>query len=82
MAGPYKILKKIEYSFKVKLLELMKIHPIFSLDCLQKATDNPLPRQYNDPLLLIQIAKDKEWEVKEILTVKKVHSILKYRVSW
>ena len=82
MAGPYKILKKIGYSFKVKLLESIKIHPIFSLDCLRKATDDLLPRQHNDPLLLIQIAKDEEQKVKEILAVKKVYSVLKYHTSW
>ena len=60
MAGPYKILKKVGYSFKIKLLELIKIHPIFSLDCLQKAADDPLPKQYNNPLPLIQITKDEE----------------------
>jgi len=60
MAGPYKIPKKVGHSFKVKLLKLIKIYLIFSLDWLQKATDNPLPRQYNDPPLLIQIAKDEE----------------------
>jgi len=53
MASPYKISKKVGYFFKVKLPELIKIHPIFSLDQLRKAIDNLLPRQYNNPLLLI-----------------------------
>jgi hypothetical protein len=60
MAGLYKILKKIGHSFKVKLLDLIKIHPVFSLNWLQKAANNPLPKQYNNPLLLIQIVEDKE----------------------
>ena len=79
--GPYKILKKVEYSFKVKLPELIQIHSIFSLDRLWKAADDPLPRQHNDPLPPIQIAEDEEWEIKEILTVKKVYSILKYCIN-
>ena len=60
MVDPYKILKKVGYSFKVKLLELINIYSIFSLNCLQKAADNLLLKQYNNPLPPIQIIKDEK----------------------
>jgi len=53
MAGPYKILNKEGNLYKVKLLDLIKVHPIFLLDKLWKATNNLLPRQKNKPLLPI-----------------------------
>ena len=37
MAGLYKILKKIDNSYKVKLLDLVKVYPVFLLDKLWKA---------------------------------------------
>ena len=53
MAGPYEVLKKIGNSYRVKLLDLIKVYPIFSPDKLRKAINNPLPRQRNKPPLPI-----------------------------
>jgi len=53
MAELYKILNKEGNLYKVKLLDLIKVYPIFSPDKLRKAANNPLPRQKNKPPLLI-----------------------------
>ena len=53
IAGLYKILNKEGNLYKVKLLDLIKVHPIFLLDKLRKAINNLLPRQKNKPPLPI-----------------------------
>jgi hypothetical protein len=81
MAGLYEVLEKVGNSYKVKLLETVKVHLVFSLDRLWKALDNPLPGQKNEPLLPIQVNSDNEWKVDEILASKLVQKSLQYRVS-
>jgi len=42
MAGPYEILERVGNTYKVKLLESIRVYLVFSLDKLYKALDNPL----------------------------------------
>src|SRR6266702_7036634 len=82
MVGLYKVFKKISNLYKIELLDLIKVHLVFSLDKLWKATTDPLPGQKNKPPLPIQVNGNDEWEIEEILACKLVRGILKYRVSW
>jgi len=83
MEGPYEILEQVGHSFRLKLPESMKIHPVFHAEKLRKDHGNPLPGQSNPepPPLELQDGET-EYEVQEVLAVKLLRGKLKYRVQW
>src|SRR6266536_431634 len=81
-SGPFEIIAKEGHSFRLKLPASMKINPVMSPDKLRKAAGDPLPGQVNKPEDPVEIAGDIEYEVEEILAVRKRWKRLEYRVKW
>jgi len=70
--GPFPIVKKEGYSYRLKLPDSMKkLNPVFSADQLRRsAVMEPLTGQIPDRQPLIIINNAPEWEVEEIIAVK------------
>jgi transposase InsO family protein len=83
MDGPYEILEQIGHSFKLKLPESIKVHPVFHAEKLRKDPSNPLPGQSNEEPAPLQVQDGQtEYEVQEVLASKMFRDVLKYRVQW
>ena len=80
-SGPFRIITKDSNSFKLDLPASMKIHPVMSPDKLRKSTNDPLLGQVNKPKYPVEIDGDIEYEIEEVLAVKKQWNQLKYRVK-
>ena len=82
MAGPWEVLAKEGHSYRIKLPESMKIHPVFPAEYLRRDPGNPLPGQKNAPPPPIQVTTDEEYKVQEIIAVKLMRGKLVYKAKW
>jgi hypothetical protein len=60
MEGLFEILEQVNHSFWLKLLETMKVYPVFHAEKLRKDLNNPLLRQANPNLLPLNLEDNKE----------------------
>jgi hypothetical protein len=82
MAGPFEVLEQIRHSYKLKLLDSIKVHSVFYTKKLCKHPNNSLPRQPIDNTPPLAINNQIEYEVEQILAIKLVQNKLKYKIKW
>ena len=57
--------------YKLDLPNTIKVHPVFLVVLLFKNPDNALSKQLNEPPLSVNIEGKPEYEVEEILALRK-----------
>ena len=81
MIGPFQITEQVRHAYQLDLPLIIKIHNMFSPDKLQKAADDLLPGQVQEPPEPVKINNDEEWEVKQILDLQIHWKKLQYWVK-
>ena len=81
-ADKYKVIEKIENSYKFNLSDFIKIHLMFLSDKLHKIVTNFLSEQYDDLFSTVEISSEDEYKVEKILTVQLLQQKLQYQADW
>jgi hypothetical protein len=87
--GPFKVLQVVSpYAYRLELPTSMKIHPVFHVNLLRPAANDPPPGQRHEPPPPIQVDGVEEWEVQDIVDSRwdrrgrGGQPRLKYTVKW
>jgi hypothetical protein len=81
--GSFEVLKKEGNVYRLKLPPGINMLPVFFLDKLRKAGDDPLPGQLPTPSGPIVINGEAEWVVERILASRLFRKkTLQYRAEW
>ncbi len=82
MLDSFKITDSVDFFYKLKLLDTMRIHDVFHSELLRSAVNDSLPGQKNEFSGSIVVNDEDEWEIDDILNSRRYRRRLQYRVKW
>ncbi len=82
MLNSFKIKDFVDFFYKLKLSDIMRIHDVFHSELLHSAVNNSLSDQKNEFSRSIVINDEDEWKIDDILNFRWYWRRLQYRVKW
>ncbi len=82
MLDSFKITNSVDFFYKLKLSDTMRIHDVFHSELLHSAVNNSLSDQKNELSKSIVINDENEWKINNILNFQWYQRWLQYRVKW
>jgi len=82
MLDSFKITDSVDFFYKLKLSDTMRIHDVFHSELLRSAVDDLLSDQKNELLKSIVVNDENEWKIDDILNFRRYRRRLQYQVKW
>ena len=80
--GPYKVIKKVGSSYRLKMPSGWRGETVFHTKLLRPYANDPLPGQATPPPKAFHFPKGDEYEVDDILGSRRYYGKLQYKVKW
>ncbi len=82
MLDSFKITDSVDFFYKLKLSDTMRIHDVFHSELLRSVVDDSLFGQKNELSKSIVVNDEDEWKIDDILNFRRYQRRLQYRVKW
>ena len=82
MIESYFIIKIVDASYQIQLLESVKIFDIFHFSFLRKTFENSLFKQINELASSIVINDEKKWKMNDVFDVRKYYRRVQFLIKW
>ncbi len=82
MLDSFKVTDSVDFFYKLKLSDTMRIHDVFYSELLRSVVDDSLSDQKNEFSKSIVINDEDEWKIDDILNFRRYQRRLQYWVKW